>query len=162
METEELLQSVKRIKNKSNKDLIAIAKNGIAENYPSCCIIAFCKDLGNGKSPARKRALDDSGFIPCQKHYNERKNKTAMCITQKLSLIAFGLGHLFARKIPAMISFCNEEARKKTISDIKRQKGKIKSLTKKQREFYENLLMEFHRVNVWQSSIKKITNRKNK
>lgn len=140
METEELLQSVKRIKNKSNKDLIAIAKNGIAENYPSCCIIAFCKDIGNGKSPARKRALDDSGFIPCQKHYEERLNKikTAKKIIYGIAAVigAFGIGY-------ALIA--NKKARKKTVSDIKRQKEKIASMTKKERDFYELLLMEFHR-----------------
>lgn len=52
-----------------------IYNTGYANGYPKCCIDAYYLDLINFISPASKRKIDNSGFIPCQKHYKEYKEK---------------------------------------------------------------------------------------
>ena len=47
---------------------------GIYFGYPNCCITNFCNDLLNEKDCSH-RNIDGSGFVPCEKHYNEIKNK---------------------------------------------------------------------------------------
>jgi len=68
------LDAIKSIKNKTDIDLLAIAKTGVGYHYPACCIYAFCEDLSNGESPGEKRGLDYEGFIPCGKHCERLKN----------------------------------------------------------------------------------------
>jgi hypothetical protein len=115
--------------------------------------------LGRGESPV-KRALDHSGFIPCAKHYEERKNKISTIpipkISQNLKIeLMVGAGIFVASMVFIYVMAVNKKARKKTIADMKRQKEKIASMTKKERELYGIILMEFHRSNIWEKITKK-------
>lgn len=75
MEVSAIILSVIELPNEAGHNLICHALSGIENNYPPCCIIEFCEDLGKGNSPGRLRALNGDGFIPCRKHYRIFKSQ---------------------------------------------------------------------------------------
>lgn len=54
-----------------------------------------------------------------------------------------------------MYVYVNKVAQKKTDADMKRQQDKVESMTRREREFYETILMEFHRRNISDKIIKR-------
>lgn len=62
------LNSEKEIFEKSEDDIINWKERGKYFGYPKCCIDAFCNRSSFDITPEQEKAIDNHGFVPCQKH----------------------------------------------------------------------------------------------
>lgn len=109
-----------------------IYRTGESNGYPKCCIDAYYRDLIKYRSPASLRKIDQSGYIPCQKHYEEYKEKLRcleeLCKQKEenrqeskslFRLYIDGIGHRFRNK---------SSANSKNISEIWKELGLLEHL----------------------------------